>query len=95
MFHPDFELLIKPLIKDFKEPAVQKPDSAGYDLFAQEDIVLTKNAQIDIKCGFATAFRRKGDLVSTAGGVELRVGCPNAGSLKSLINGLINKSKSG
>lgn len=79
MFNPDFELLIKPLIGDFKAPAVQKPDSAGYDLFAQEDIVLTKNAQVDIKCGFATAFRRIGELVSAAGGVELSVGCPNAG----------------
>ena len=79
MFHPDFELLIKPLVEDFKAPAVQKPDSAGYDLFAQEDIVLTKTAQTDIKCGFATAFRRKGDLVSTAGGVEISTTVKDAG----------------
>ena len=79
MFHPDFELLIKPLVEDFKAPAVQKPDSAGYDLFAQEDIVLTKTAQTDIKCGFAAAFRRNHTLVSTIIGIEVSTTVENAG----------------
>ncbi len=81
MFNPDFELLFKATrdIHDFKFPTPATPDSAGYDLFAPHDLVLSKFHVTEIHCGFATAFCRTGDLVSTAGGVEITTSVPNAG----------------
>ena len=55
---PFIEFNVKPLIDtaDFKAPLRKTHGSAGYDLFAQSEIILRKDQLTTIRCGFAAEF---------------------------------------
>lgn len=55
---PFIEFNVKPLIDpaEFKAPLRKTYGSAGYDLFAQSEIILRKDQLTTIYCGFAAEF---------------------------------------
>ena len=75
---PFIEFNVKPLIDpaEFKAPLRKTHGSAGYDLFAQSEIILRKDQLTTIRCGFAAEFFpvRTNTKVSTMNGIHSIVG---------------------
>ena len=47
---------IKPMVKDFIYPVYKTEGAAAFDIFLQQDLMLTPNEPVTIKLGFATGM---------------------------------------